>query len=660
MANDTVRLSDVDPEFAANQQLQAGGSVMAQYDPFLGGAIENPGLAGVAQSGINIAKNIGDAIPGVDVSPLEQELRNFEAQFGKDAAAAAGRIFTDMLISSTIGKLAPATTGLGNVAQGAGLGYMFGGKEGAMIGGGLSSALASVPAIRELFKRHIASSDDVLDVLKPWNLKKTLASPMTSTQTPAFKAGLEAEKRVGPLSFHQKTLVPSGIVREVEAIGPRGNLDFGVKMTGQQARNVMSAADDLSGGISGVRTPAEAGTKVVEAGTKKLSELQNQRSGVWQKAMAGTNTGARNIPLDPYRESLDDLISAKKLRISTAENEAVTRELERRLGKIVVKASEEVSPILGPKGEQIVRSIPAQNLKGTGEEVSELAKQATSSAYGGNNPFESLRTAASRRVDKLLKDSLDSVIDESARSGNPVSVGLRKARDEYAVRSMALRDFETSKVGKAIMEGKSPESVVRLILDKHSPSEVQKARKLIESVDPEAWGALQRQYVESLTGAGRVSATAPYEPFNVNAFLGRRPNRTDILAQAERDKRVMHEILRPTKANPRNISKDLNNLYSDASRVAVLKPPQVTEGSADVTRFGQAMSAPAGLVGNPTGSAPILAKYSTNWWFNPLVRKYLMTPEGQAQLMKPGLGGTPAVLGGTLASLLERSQEGNQ
>ena len=350
---------------------------------------------------------------------------------------------------------------------------------------------------------------------------------------------------------------------------------------------------------------------------------------------AQVSSAEQGLVLRNYRDALQRVLNENKVKLTTAEMDAVVKEVEKRI---------------------------AQASAGTGNplQVQGLLRQATEEAHGGGNVFQDMETAAARRVSGIIKSALESVIEQGKTEGNRFAGRLMNARDAFNRESMNIEHFENSALGKELANAKTDEDVVRLIIKNKNPSLINSARRYIEDVNPGAWGRIQRTYGEMMLGAGERRATPGYSTFGPREFITREPVRGDVNAPAETSRAVEEEILMGTPRNPADRFGAMERLYEDAGILGQLREPLLTQGSNDMTRISQIAGTASGGVTNPVGAAPFIARAFTDPVMGRYFYRWLMTPEGQQALMNPALRstyGAESSLAGALFPALQGAQQ---
>lgn len=630
-------------ENEANESLKKQGSIMAEYPQFLGGAYENPGIAGVASSGINALSNIAGLVPHTDESMIgrfqdwsAEQAGAYKQRFGNDPYAALGRISTDMLLAMGAAKT-PARSYTGQIAQGAGAGYLVGGPEGAGYGALTAGVLGGPQAANNAFKRQVAF-DEMGSLLNPFNRQVRLDIPSPVVSSPAYQEGLATQRRLGTqLSVGQKAANLRTLTKEKGAMGVSGQLERAKEFTNRQAQALDRQAQAGMNRISPVTDASKVGEGIKTASQKQLSKLVRERRAVWDDAFQGIDENVRNIELGAYEDALEKVIAENNLKISTPMMRQIARSARSRLEQVYTPEKTVDTGLLNAKGQPISKTIPEQHLKGTAREVQQNISEAGKNAYAGPSPFQTVRSAAETRVDRIIKGALDDVIDDAANKGSMEAAALRKARDAFREKSKLIDEFESSELGRLLelstKEGKqlAPEQAVRALIKNKNASEVLAAKKVLQDQDPALWKSIERQYMEMLVGAGRTRPLEGYADFGPNQFMSRKPVRGDLNAPAETSREIMEAILSPEQI------RFMDQLYKDAGRLGLHTPPAPQAGSRDVSRLSQEGGVAAGMIqsgGKFQGPGPFIGKLLAEPLSGPRLNA-LLNPEVEAMFLNP-------------------------
>lgn len=651
-------------EAEANERLKSEGSIMAEYPQFLGGAYQNaPGVAGVAASGINALGNIARLLPSTDLLPAiqqfkdwsDEELAAYRSQFGKDPYAALGNTSANMLLGLTAAKK-PVPSYTGQIAQGAGAGYLVGGLPGAAMGAGGAAVLGVPQAGMNAVRRSVAT-DDLGDLLNPFNRQVRLDIPPAAMTSPEYQQALLAQQRLGaPLSIGQKTGSLRTLSKEKSAMGASGQLDKARDFTNRQAQALDLEAQTAMNRASPPTTAAAVGEGIEQTSKARLRTLVGQRKAAWDAEMAGVNKNLPDIDLTAYENALAKVIDENNLNITTPMMRQVAKAARSRLEQIYTPAKQQPTGLLDAQGRPITRTIPEKHLKGTVNEVQAQLRDAGEAAYAGPSPFGTVKAAAETRVDRIMKESLDDVLQQNPNSMGAAS--LKRARDAFAQKSKEIDAFESSELGRLLeastKEGKqlAPEQAVRALIKNKNPSEILAAKAVLQQSNPSLWSAIERQYMEMLVGAGRTRPLAGYHNFGPGQLLSRKPVRGDLNAPAETSREVMEAILSPAQLRA------MDTLYADAARLALHTPPVPQAGSRDMSRISQELGVAGGAAsGNVRGASPFIAKLFTEPMSGPRLRM-LTSPETEAALLNPEISTLYGRLGALAYPLIEAYQRG--
>lgn len=481
----------------------------------------------------------------------------------------------------------------------------------ALISSGVALVPGALQAGSDVVKKLVASVGDVKlrSILNPlWGQRAS--DPIAKLGTPGSQEGRRIESLGGPRGLFTAGQTTSRgeapvdftlISRERQAMMQPG----GTGMWQDLARRQAEASEGIvSKAVGAVTEPASAGAALQRSAGSILDDLVTGRKTNWVSEMAQTgNVTSRDINILPYMQRLQQLAQEHGSPLAPAEVQAIGRNLVQRLNA----------------------SIRAGG-RGTPKELEQLLASETQAAFGGGGRVADLQTAADRWVRGLVKDSLEDTLRINARAGHKPSQALLNARTQFAQDSQAIDEF-TRTLKPALSEARSPEQALRAILDSKSPSIARGALTWLDQYDPVMASTLRHQYALTLGERGRI----PTDPvtglrFSPSAFAEGQPTGRGA---ANPEEWAFKTFLTPDK------QKQFFDAYDFARRAALheINPKQNLTAELQTARGGAQAAAGSAAIG-PTSSAPYVLRAVTQGEVPFLWRKYLVTPEGQAELSR--------------------------
>jgi hypothetical protein len=323
---------------------------------------------------------------------------------------------------------------------------------------------------------------EAFNFLRPRNLQRALLGIQKSVDTDVAAEGRAISKETGvPLLLSEETGDASLLAVERAA---RGGMYSDEVVKGFENKKLASSVSFLRNVLNEIdpkgMSEEELGRRLQTATSTALSSARGARNTGWvadmDKAVKASG-GAKFIPTDNLKETLNSMIQEKGHFLASEESQTLSKSLTRDLQGLQ-KAGKEISV----KDAQI------------------LLKKYTDWSTGSGRVLKDMETASDRIIGVQLKSAflkdLDAAVGKASEN-SPGVIALKEARDNYKNASQHVESIGETVIAQLMNRTNTPapEKLARTFQTKE-PTEIRAMLKVIDDHDPVLANGIRRQWVE--------------------------------------------------------------------------------------------------------------------------------------------------------------------
>lgn len=320
---------------------------------------------------------------------------------------------------------------------------------------------------------------EALNMLRPRNLQRGMLGIQKSLDTEIAAEGRAISKETGvPMLLSEETGDASLLAVERAA---RGGMYSDEVVRGFENKKLSNSVAFLRTVLNEIDpnavSEAELGMRLQRATETALTAARGARSTGWMLDMdraIQASGGAKFIPTQNLKETLDALIQEKSHFLASEESKALAKSLTKDLQGLQ-KAGKEISV----KDAQI------------------LLKKYTDWGSGTGRILRDMDTASDRIIGAQLKSSFLKDMDAIGESSNAGVIALKEARDNYRKASQHVDAIGETVIAQLMNRTNTPapEKFARTFQTKE-PTEIRAMMKVINDHDPVLANGIRRQWVE--------------------------------------------------------------------------------------------------------------------------------------------------------------------